>query len=96
MHVGVHVYLEGPHGQCYVGSRCGRVDVVVEGLPLEVWRQHGLHELAARHCRHRLVHRELQLPRAGLARGVDTREPQAAAVLVTVGEEVGGPGRGKK
>ena len=46
-------------------------------LSLEVRCVDGLDEVAARNGRHRLVHRQLQLPRAQLAQGIDTREPKS-------------------
>ena len=45
-------------------------------LSLEVGRVDGLDEVAAGHGRHRVVHRQLQLPGAQLAQGVDAGKPQ--------------------
>ena len=53
-----------------------RRDDVMKRLSLQVRRVHGLDEIAARHGRHRVVHRQLQLPGAQLAQGVEARKPQ--------------------
>ena len=63
----------------------------MERLLLHVRCVDGLEQLPAAHGGHGLVHGELELPGAGLRRGVDAGEPEPGAVLVSVREHVGRP-----